>query len=210
MLFRFVVLAFACRIMPIVLSFHVRTRHFRNAKVDGIGHSSYDDEWRSHSSVTASISSSGSLFLLDFSYSSGTFSLQPLPETFKKAALLPICHLLFYSRAPQNSAFGARSQSPDSAWSSLHVNVLLSLVPSFLLIFFWLSVCLFVTVSFCTVLFDCPISQQKIAIRLLACKKIVNRRRIDGSYDRWLNLSFRKKHDSIFLWINEKINYTFS
>lgn len=143
LLFRFVVLAFACRIMPIVLSFHVRTRHFRNAKVDGIGHSSYDDEWRSHSSVTASISSSGSLFLLDFSYSSGTFSLQPLPEMFKKAALLPICHLLFYSRTPQNSAFGARSQSPDSAWSSLHVNVLLSLVPSFLLIFLALGL------SFC-------------------------------------------------------------
>lgn len=75
--------------------------------------------------------------------------------------------------------------------------------------FFWLLVCLFVTVSFCSVLFACPIPQQKIAIRLLVSKKIVNRRQIDELYGRWLNLSFRK-NDSIFLWVSEKFHYTFS
>jgi len=48
----------------------------------------------SSAEASSSSASSNSFFLLGFSYSSGTFSRQPLPETFKKAALLPFCYLL--------------------------------------------------------------------------------------------------------------------
>lgn len=164
----------ACRIFS-----RAELRHLRNVKADGIGHSSCDDERRnrSHSSAAASVSSpSSSLFLLGFWYSSGTFSLQPKPEMFKKAALLPLSHFCSYPRAPQNSAFDQRVIPVwCSAWSPRRVNVLLSLVPSFLLI--WLMIFFLITMSVFPCVFRLP--QQKIN-PLVRKKKNANRR-IDES-----------------------------
>lgn len=73
---------------------------------------------RGYSSAASSSSSSASpFFLVGVWYSSGTFSLQPLPETFKKAGLVPFWHSLYAASFSRN--FSARRAFSQRAWCRL-------------------------------------------------------------------------------------------
>jgi len=192
--FRFAVLAFATSRQCLSDYLAARGRATCGTRKRTVsGHSLYDERRnRGHSSaVVSSAVFSDSLFLSGFSYSSGTFSLQPLPETFKKAALPPICHLFLsasaakfcFSRALHPSRLLFRLESP--------ARKRLALSRSFV------SFDLALDFLFVTVLFRCAFrlhgTATKISIRSIAKICESPPYRCVNSVSRRLNRSFRKK-----------------